>query len=192
MILEHGPNTRVWKDGKLDDLSQHFYATLHNSYKPEPDILFTSTYTSDNNTLWIASPTILYKIQDHRLVKEYPIDEEYRKGKYVLGIFSIKTNQLLFTFNNSDRLVTFEMTTEEFANVDLDLQCPGTRIKHVFKDREQNIWYTTSTCGLIRENRFRPKYVDADPAILNHNIYPVMKDSKEDLLSEHIKRDGCN
>ncbi len=173
MILEHGRSTRIWNDGSL--LEDHFYNQL-------PDVVYASSYSADSNTLWISGPTSLYKIQNHRLIKEYVIPPDYRYGNYVLGIFQLQTNQLLFSFNNSDRLITFEIDKEQFQPVDLDLQCPGTRIKYVFKDREENIWYATSTCGLIKANRFRPDYVDLDPAITNHNIYPIMKDSNGRII----------
>lgn len=109
-------------------------------------------YIDNNDNIWVGSYGVLYRIGD-TLVEEFVPDYDAISIHRIYGITQINDSTLLLGFEGNG-IAFFDLHSKEFEIINIENGLPSRFIYQVFQDREENIWLTTYSEGIIK---FRSK-----------------------------------
>ncbi len=105
---------------------------------------------------------------------------QYNFNGFDHTLFTLVNDKIYFGELKSEVLV-FDIATSGFSTFSFGEVCPDAKLQDVYKDREGNIWYGSTTCGLIKEKPKRFQYIDALGDSQGGNFYPIMQASDKKI-----------
>lgn len=139
-------------------------------------------------TAWVMDDKNLYRCVDFQCTESYPIPGEvYRKN--TAQIFTRINDKIYIGVIINPDLLVFDIPTKTFSTVEASSICPNGSIFNVYADRENNIWFATSICGLIKAKPPRFSYLADENSVPIQNFYPIKRDDQGRILIGTISDD---
>lgn len=146
-----------------------------------PHHIVSVTPEQASNHYWIITNDSLYKMQENRLVSGLKIPERELFSKYVIRFLQVG-DKIYITFYADPKMLVFDIPSGSFSTHNMNAVCANGSVNHIFEDREQNLWIATDICGLVKLKPQRFSYLGSGDTQIDHNIYPINRDSLGRIL----------
>ncbi|MFN2423854.1 MAG: two-component regulator propeller domain-containing protein [Cryomorphaceae bacterium] len=139
------------------------------------------------NTQWMIDATHLFRCEDFSCTEKFPLPKAYLDNG--AKIFSLVNDKLYLRVTSCPDLLVFDVSSETFSLLNGAEICPNGTVFQVYPDREGNIWYATSICGLVKAKPPRFTYLDAEDRAPVQNFYAIKRDEEGRTLIGTISND---
>lgn len=157
----------------------------------KPDIILDNPVRQASQDIesgyyWIYDNHFYYKYKEDKLVATYTISKELleQDAWYMLP----RNGELWINKWGTTLIYNLDESTGNYTLFsDYQDICPEGIIDQTFIDRENNVWFGTSTCGLLKIKPPRITYLDKDDWVHSKNFYPILKGQDDQIfIGGHI------
>ncbi len=137
----------------------------------------------DNGTnhYWIITNDSLLRMKENRAVEGFKIPQRQQFSQYIIKFIQV-ADKLYMSFYGDHKMLIFDIPSSRFTILDFDKICEKGSVNDIFEDNEENLWIATDICGLVKLKPERFSYLGSGHTQIDHNIYPINRDSLGRML----------
>ena len=133
-----------------------------------------------NDTFWIVQGMELKEYVGGKLKSTFSLNSQFDIGSRISS-FMVE-DKIYLILSRTAVVSVFDIETQNLTRLNESEICPDGYIDDFFADREGNLWFGTSTCGLIKLKPPRFSYLDSLHWDAGRNLYPIVRDSDDRIL----------
>ena len=130
---------------------------------------------------WSFENQQLNQYRNGQIIKTYRLKEGIWKNQEKLR-FAASEDNIIITDEGGSKVLRFDTKNNVFKITNLEFKFEIGSINQIYVDKENNVWFATSTAGLVKEKPLRFSYFDTDAKLISRNFYPIIKTDSNTIL----------